>query len=758
MSILGNEVVRREDPGFLSGGATYIADLDLPGAATVLYVLSPMAHARIESIDVSGAAGATGVVGVFTATDLDIGPLPAANPAFNPGHTRPLLADGVVRYAGEPVAVIVAEDQAAAEDAADLVMVDYEPLPVLLDPEAAIGSETLLFPESGSNVVCEIGDDETRDADFSDCEVVVEGRTVNQRIAAAPLEGRAGASMWDTDGRLHHWSACQGAHPQQAFMMQVYGLAPEKVRIIVPDVGGGFGSKGRAHAEELLLPWLAARVGRPVRWSEGRGHNLVGLGHGRGQVQYLKIGGDGDGRVKAFELRVVQEGGAYPLIGSFLPTGTRRMMCGVYDIGSVGYRATSVLTNTTPTTAYRGAGRPEAAAAVERAMDLFAAEIGMDPAEVRRRNLVAPFDNGHTTAIGTLYDTGNYEESLNRALAAVGYDDLRVEQARRRQAGDRVQLGVGVAVYVEITAGANREEYGSIELRGDGSAVVRTGSTPTGQGHETAWAMVVQERTGIAMDRVEVRWGDTDMVPSSQFTGGSRSVQLAGAAVWDASDKLVEQARARAADLLEAAVEDIEFDATHGQFHVVGTPAVALDWAAIGSALELDDPFEAVSDYVSERPSYPFGTHVSVVEVDTETGGVTPVRHLSCDDAGIILNRLLFAGQIHGGVASGIAQALLEEVRYDPEGNPLTTSFADYGIPSAAELPSFERVEMETPTPLNPIGAKGIGEAGSVGATPAVQSAVVDAVSHLGVRHIDMPCTAEKVWRAIEATSGGEGS
>ncbi|MCP3853199.1 MAG: xanthine dehydrogenase family protein [Actinomycetia bacterium] len=750
MSILGNEVVRREDPGFLGGGATFVADLDLPGATVVRFVLSPIAHARIESIDTSEAVEAPGVVAVFTGADLDIGPLPAPNPSFNPGHTRPLLADGVVRYAGEPVAVIVAEDHAAAEDAAELVIVDYEPLPVLLDPETAIGSDTLLFPESGTNVVCEIGDDETRDADFSDCEVVVEGRTVNQRIAAAPLEGRAGASMWDENGRLHHWSACQGAHPQKAFLMQVYGLASEKVHVVVPDVGGGFGSKGRAHAEEMLLPWLAARVGRPVRWSEERGHNLVGLGHGRGQIQYLKIGGDPNGRVKAFEMRVVQEGGAYPLIGSFLPTGTRRMMCGVYDIGSVGFRATSVLTNTTSTTAYRGAGRPEAAAAIERAMDLFAAEIGMDPVDVRRRNLVAAFDDGFTTAIGTLYDSGDYEETLNRALDAVGYAGLRAEQARRREAGDRVQLGIGVAVYVEITAGANREEYGSIELRGDGSAVVRTGSTPTGQGHETAWAMVVQERTGIPMDRVEVRWGDTDIVPSSQFTGGSRSVQLAGAAVWDASDKLVEQARTRAADLLEAAVEDIEFDVAQGRFHVVGTPSVAVGWGAIGAGVVPDDPFETVSDFVSERPSYPFGTQVSVVEVDTETGGVTPVRHLSCDDAGVIVNRLLFAGQIHGGVASGIAQALLEEVRYDTDGNPLTASFADYGIPSAAELPSFERVELETPTPLNPIGAKGIGEAGSVGATPAVQSAVIDAVSHLGVRHIDMPCTAEKVWRSIQ--------
>jgi carbon-monoxide dehydrogenase large subunit len=522
------------------------------------------------------------------------------------------------------------------------------------------------------------------------------------------------------------------------------------VRVIVPDVGGGFGSKARPYPEEVGLGWFAAQVGRPVRWTEGRSANMTGMGHGRGQVQTVRIGGDRDGRIRAYQLSVVQDGGAYPLMGSFLPFMTQRMTTGVYDLPNAGFDAVSVATTTTPMASFRGAGRPEAAAAVERAIDLFAAEIGMDPAEVRRRNVVAPFGEPYTTGVGTTYDVGDFGGSLERVLDAAGYEALRAEQARRRAAGDRRALGIGLATYVEITAGAGGGEFGEVELLPGGRLRARTGSSPHGQGHLTAWAMIISDRTGVPLEDVEVVYGDTDVVPAGGITGGSRSAQLAGSAMFDASDRLVDAAKARVADRLEAAVDDIVLDRERGVFHVVGTPARAVAWAALAAEAG-DDPLRATSEFAAEGATFPFGAHVAVVEVDTETGRVDLVRLVACDDAGTILNPLLVDGQVHGGLAAGVAQALYEEIVYDPDGNPLTTTFADYAIPSAADLPSFERVPMETPTFMNPLGAKGIGESGTIGSTPAVQNAVVDALAHLGVRHIDLPCKPERVWEAIQA-------
>jgi len=428
------------------------------------------------------------------------------------------------------------------------------------------------------------------------------------------------------------------------------------------------------------------------------------------------------------------------------------MASGVYDIPGIQFSSNSVATTTTPTGAYRGAGRPEATAALERIVDVFAAEAGLDPAAVRRRNLVAADRFPFTTPTGTVYDSGDYAGALDRALAAAGYDELRAEQARRREDGDRRLLGIGVACYVEITGVMGGPEYGSVELLPDGGARVVTGSTPYGQGHVTAWSMLVQDRTGIPMDRVEVVYGDTDLVPSSEVTGGSRSLQIAGSAVHQAAGTLVDLATERAAELLEASPHDVVLDAGSGRFHVVGSPAVSVGWTDVGAALG-DDVLLAVSDFSAPGPTFPFGAHVAVVEVDADTGRVELLRLVACDDAGVILNPLLVDGQVHGGLAQGAAQALFEQVVYDGDGNPLTTTFADYSIPSAAELPSFERVPMETPTPVNPLGAKGIGESGTIGATPAVQNAVVDALAHLGVRHLDLPVTPERVWRAI--TSAG---
>ena len=498
--------------------------------------------------------------------------------------------------------------------------------------------------------------------------------------------------------------------------------------------------------EEIIVAQLARLVDRPVRWTESRTENLAGYVHGRAQNQRVTMGGSRDGRITSYRLEVIQDCGAYPKWGPFLPEFTRQMATGVYGIADVEFSARSVATTTAPVCAYRGAGRPEATAAIERAVDLFAAEIGMDPVEVRRINLVPPEAFPYTTATGTSYDCGEYEAALDAALELADYESLRAEQRRRRDEGDRVQMGIGVCTYVEIT-GFGGSEYGEVRLQPDGTVLAITGSTPIGTGHITTWAMLVADRLGMPMDQVVVFHGDTDKVPSGQTTGGSRSVQLAGSAMADASEKLVDLALQAAADLLEAAPGDIVLDRENGRFHVAGTPAVSRSWADLAAAAS--EPMAGVSDHAQVGATFPFGTHIAVVDVDVETGHVVVRRLIAVDDAGTLVNPLLAAGQIHGGIAQGVAQALLEEFRYDEDGNPQTTNLADYTAVSAMELPSFERSFTQTPTPRNPLGAKGIGESGSIGSTPAVQSAVIDAVSHLGVRNIDMPLTPEKVWRAI---------
>jgi aerobic carbon-monoxide dehydrogenase large subunit len=756
MSILGNRVLRTEDPKFLTVGGTYVADVELPaGAAQVVFVRSTMAHATLTSVDVDEARSAPGVLAVFTADDLDIGEMPPAMGMLNAAMGQPLLAGDRVRYVGEPVAVIVAETLAQGVDAAESVFVDYEPLEVVIDPEAALGDGNLLFPDAGTNVAMDL-QARNLSASFDDCEVVVTQRIVNQRVAPVPIEPRVAAAYWTDEGRLVHYASSQGAHPVKEALCARLGLEPEQVRVVSPDVGGGFGAKGRTYTEEVLIGWLSRRVGRPVLWAENRSENLVGMGHGRGQVQQVEIGGDRDGTITAYRLRVVQDAGAYPGMGAVLPWMTRTMLTGVYGIRNAEFSSTSVVTNSTPTTAYRGAGRPEAAAALERAVDLFAAEIGLDPAEVRFKNALTSDVFPYTTAAGTNYDSGDYTGALSKVLDAAGYDALRAEQAARRERGDRVQLGLGLSLYVEITGGGGGGEYGSVELLADGTVLAKTGSSPYGQGHHTAWAMLVADRLGLDISEVTVVHGDTDDVPTGSVTGGSRSVQIAGSSIHDAAGRLSDLARDKAADLLEAAPDDVVHDTAERRFHVAGTPARSVTWAEVASAAAEDtNPLIGISEFSQGGATFPFGAHLAVVEVDTETGHVELRRMVACDDAGTILNPLLADGQVHGGLAQGVAQALLEEVRYDDDGNPLTATLADYAIVTATELPMFERIQMETPTHLNPLGAKGIGESGTIGATPAVHNAVCDAVAHLGVRHIDMPCTPEKVWRAIQDATAG---
>ena len=751
-SILGNRVLRKEDPKFLTTGGVYVDDMQneplLQGAAHVTFVRSQLAHALINGIDFSAALESPGVIAIHTAETLNLAP---ETSSYNPGVARTLLASGRVRYVGEPVAVIVTEQANQGEDAADLVVIDYEPLEVLVDLEKAMTSSTLIYPEAGSNVAVDSTvwgmPDVTGDEFFADCDVVVKGRYVNQRVAPCPLEVRGSAVAW-VDGRLYQWISTQ--HAQGVRDQINKSDATSNVRVITPDVGGGFGAKISAYPEEIVLGRVAQAVGRPLRWRETRSESMLALGHGRAQLQYITIGGTRDGKVLAYRLEAIQDSGAFVDVGAVLaPACTRPMSSGVYAIPKIECRTKSVVTNTTPIVAYRGAGRPEATAAIERAMDMFAAEIGMDAAEVRRKNLIPKFMQPHSTAIGQEYDVGDYEVALDKVLAAANYSALRKEQAERRQRGDRHQLGIGVSVYVEITSGGTNHEDARIEVLPDGRAIVYTGTSPHGQGHVTAWSMIASEHTGIPMDKIDVVWGDTDIIPDGLGTYGSRSLQLGGAAVHQTAQKLVELARSVAASALEAAEADVVLDKSRGAFHVAGTPAVAVTWGELSARRASEGGLAIAERFTSGGATFPFGAHVAVVEVDTETGKVTHLKQVACDDAGTVLNPLLLEGQIHGGIAQGSAQALLEEFVYDEDGNPKTGNLAEYAFISAVEAPRIELVSMETPTPRNPLGAKGVGESGTIGSTPAVQSAVVDAVSHLGVRHIDMPTTPERVWRAI---------
>jgi carbon-monoxide dehydrogenase large subunit len=759
VSILGTRVLRTEDPRFLTTGGVYTEDVTdelLAGACHVFFVRSPIAHAAVRGIDVSPALAAPGVIAAFSGADL--GELPEITPMMagllnKRMRQRPLATD-TVRYVGEAVAVVVTEEPYQGEDAVELVEADYDPLPAVVGLEAAAAGDVLLFPGAGTNVAAVFGDASALRPDlFDGCDVVVTRTIANQRVAPAPMEGRAAAAVWGDDGRLTAWIPNQGAQGTRGSLAKMLGIEEAQIRIITPDVGGAFGAKFGADPEHAIVAWVARRLGRPARWAETRYENLIAMTHGRAQQQTLTIGGKRDGTVLAYRLEIVQDAGAYLRIGAILPFLTILMAPGPYAFPRAEAVAKTVVTNTTPIGAYRGAGRPEATAALERAIDLFAAEAGVDPAEVRRKNLLPPFTEPRKTAFGALYDSGDYAVALDKALAAAGYDELRREQARRRARGDVVQLGIGLASYVEITGGGDEagapQENATVEVHPDGSATILTGTSPHGQGHATAWAMLASDVLGIDVEKITLKWGDTDLIPEGGGTGGSRSLQQGGAAVQQASKELIEVARQRAADELEASAADLVFDAGRSAFAVAGDPddSVPLAKLAEGERLLVRAVFSAPG------ATYPFGAHVAVAEVDTETGKAVLRRVVTVDDAGFVLNPLLAEGQRHGGIAQGAAQAFLEEFVYDADGNPLTASFADYPILSATEVPSFELADMATITSYNPIGAKGIGEAGTIGATPAVQNAVIDAVAHLGVRHIDMPTSPRRVWQALQAAT-----
>ncbi len=751
MATFGAPTPRTEDVRILVGKANYVSNIDIPGAAYVTYVPSPIAHGRLISVDVTAARAMPGVLGAYSAADLDIGPYPLG-PVAPAGVIRPLLATGTVRFVGEPVAAIVSETRESGEDAAAMVEVDIEPLPAVIDLATALDTDVLLFPDAGSNLISSAEDATNVPANRAeDCEVVVRASYRSSRVAPCPLETRAAAARWEPDGRLVHWSACQGPHPIRETLAALYGMALDDVRVITPDVGGSFGAKARPSTEEVVLPWLAARVGRPVRWLPDRSDDMVGTGHSRAQLQQVTLGGHRDGTLEVLHIDVLGDACAYPLACPILARASCEIAPGVYRIPHVSWRARTAATNTTPIAAYRGAGRPEGTAATERTIDLFAVEIGMDPAELRRRNLVRTEDFPYKSATGLVYDSGDYAALLERALIESGYDALRAEQARRRGEGTTEQLGIGVAMFLDRSAGIARNGYCELDVDADGRLLVRTSATAHGQGHATAWAMLAAEGTGFPTDQIEIVAADTDLIRRGSYTGGSESLQRVGSAVVLAVGQLIEQAKEIAAGMLGVTAADVVLDsADGGRFSAEVTPGRVLGWAELAAAAPAGLCSEA--EFMGEA-TFPSGAYVALVEVDTETGRVRVARLITVDDAGRVLNPLLAEGQIHGGASQGIGQAIQEEFLYDEDGNPLTTNFADYAVVSAPEVPMFETFFLETVSPNNPLGARGIGESGAIGAPAAVQNAVVDALRPLGVSHLDMPCTPLRVWQAIQAAA-----
>ena len=749
-SILGNAVTRKEDPGLLTGSNDYISDLDID-AAQVVFVRSTMAHASLLEVDTSEATSMPGVLAVYTADNLEIA---AVNQSefMDPSMNRPPLAVGRVRFVGDIVAAVVAETHSQAVDAAEQVVVDYDPLPANVDIEAAAAEGAhILWEGADSNVCFAIGNEYDGPDVTEGADAVVSERIVTQRLAGVPMEANGCLAIPEGDS-MTFYASTQTAHGLRDALAPNIGMEPENLHVIAPWVGGGFGPKAGLYIEHVLCAKAAQELTRPVRWIEQRGENMVSMAQGRAMVMNAELGVNKDGSIVGLKARVVADAGAYPAIGAILPMLTMQLSQAVYDIPAIDFFAQSVVTNTTFIGAYRGAGRPEATQMVERILDKAANAIGMDPAELRRKNYLQPGAFPLTTLVGANYDSGEYERALDAVLEASGYSDLRAEQARRREADDPMLLGIGVSSYVEVTAPIGLHvEYGSCEINDDGSATIKVGTSSHGQGHDTAFSMIVNDVLGIPMDQVNHVDADTEKVARGAGTLGSRSLQAGGSAVYEASQVVLEKGKQLAASLLEASADDIVVG--EGALQVAGVPAKSISWADLATAAveqDIEGGLAHELDFDGSDATYPFGSHVAVVEVDRETGHVELLRHVAVDDCATILNPMLVNGQQHGGIAQGIAQALWEHFQYDEDGNPISASLMDYLMPSAAELPSFEVSNTETASPRNPLGAKGIGESGTIGSTPAVHNAVCDAVAHLGIEHVDMPCTPQTVWQALQ--------
>jgi aerobic carbon-monoxide dehydrogenase large subunit len=775
--VFGSGIRRREDPRLLSGTARYTEDITLPGMVHAAILRSPHAHARIAHLDTTSAKTAPGVVAVFTGEDIEevLKPIPCAwlvpNSELKIAQYRALAKD-VVRYVGDAVAVVVAETPHRAADALELVEIDYEILPATVDPEqAAAGGAPQLHPEIPRNIAFHwtvAGGD--IDAAFASADVVVRERVIQQRLIPTAMETRGAVAQFvPATGELTLWNTTQNPHIVRFIMSLVTGVPEDRLRVIAPEVGGGFGSKIPQIQGDFVTAFCAMKLGRPVKWHETRSENYVSTTHGRDHVQDLELAATSEGVVTGLRATVwAGMGGYLSTAAPGIPTILHGLMLsGPYRIPAVKEDVYGVYTNTTPIEAYRGAGRPEATFMLERLMDLLADKIGIDPVEIRRRNLIPPFENGYDVVTGLKYDSGNYAGALDKALAHVRYDEFRAEQQAARATGR--YLGIGVTTYVEICGLGPSQVAGAVGFQGGlwESAIVRfhpsgkvnvfIGASPHGQGEETTFAQIVADEIGVSVNDVKVIHGDTDNTPMGWGTYGSRTTAVGGAALAVATRKIKEKARLLAGHLLEAAVEDIDY--ADGKFFVKGSPdrhKTIQDIALMANVAwnlpeGMEAGLEATSFYDPPNFVYPFGAHVAVVEVDAETGHVELKRYVAVDDCGPQINPVIVEGQVHGGVVQGIGQALWEEAIYDAEGQLLTGTLADYAIPRADRLPEIEVLSTVTPSPHHPLGVKGIGEAGTIASTATVYNAVIDALEPFGVQSIRMPCTPERVWRAVRA-------
>ena len=761
---IGARVRRREDPSLITGEGRYVADITAGDGLNAVFLRSPYAHARIRSIDTARAETCDGVVAVLTGTDLNpevVGKLlvVAAAPSGEYERVqdpdRQLLQSRRVRFMGDPVAVVVAETAAAAEDAVEQILVDYAPLPVAASLDSALAPGAPSLHPEGNEAYSWTGGGGDVDRAFAEADVVTELEVRVQRVIPNAIEPRAVVASYDPETESFTvWSCTQIPHGLRDELAQVIGVAPEKIRAIAPEVGGGFGAKCNIYPEEILVPLLARRLGRPVRWVASRSEDYLATVHGRDQTNTIRLAATSEGRLLGAELSVTADCGAYlARVTAAVGPLTGVMMTGVYAIPNARSRVRGVFTNKPPIEPYRGAGRPEACYMIERAMDHLARKLSLDPIELRRKNFIPPDRFPHTTVLGLTYDTGDYALPLEEALRLIDYEELRAEQSKRLREGAH-PLGIGVSSYVEI-CGFGPWESGSVEMRPDGSVVVLTGTSPTGQGHQTSWAQIVAEILQIPMDRIEVKYGDTAIVREGIGTFGSRSAPVGGSAVLQSSEIVQQGARQIAAHLLEAAEADIRLE--EGEFQVVGSPGHGVSWEEVATAAyseslpeDLQGKLHSEGRFEPEGETYPFGFHCCVVEIDPETGSIQILRYLSVDDCGRVINPMLVEGQVHGGIAQGIGQALFEAAHYDENGSLLTGTLMDYAVPRAHQLPSFETSRTVTPTHLNPLGVKGIGEAATIGSTPAVVNAVVDALAYLGVNHLDTPLTPERIWQAMQ--------
>jgi len=765
-SRIGASMPRLEDRDLVRGASAYTADLrppELDGALHVAFVRSPVAAGAIRTVDGSAAMSEPGVVAVLTGRDLlddpSIRGLAPFSTSFGDELAQPLLPVDRVGFAGQVLAAVVAETPAMAADAVEAVDVVVEPGDPMLDLDRALTDPASVLEASRFRSFRSAADEPTSDRDL----VRVSLTQWNPRQLPAAIEGRAVAAVVD-HGRLRVWAATQTPHAFRAGLAKVIGLETDEIVVNAPAVGGGFGGKTSRSAEEFLVPILARRLGRPVRWNETRSEHFATSTQGRGERIAMTLSGDRSGRFHHLDVELVKDAGAYPLVGVELAAGyTVKVANGCYDIAEVDFRSVAVLTNRPPTSAYRGAGRSPQIAALERLVDRFAAEVGLDPAEIRQRNLIRPEAMPFTTPTGAIYDEADYPGDLAKALAAIDYEAVRAGQADRRTAGDRLAIGIGIACYNHMTTGGGGEEA-SVSIDADGGATVVTGTTSQGHGHETTWAQIASEVLTIPIERIRVVEGDTDAIGSGVGAVGSRSLQTAGLAIHRSATEVVARARERAAQELEAAPGDVVVSTDGSGFHVVGTPARTIGWAEVASAAARSDAESGLDGedreltcgefYDTEgRNTFPSGAHVAIVEVDTETGLVRLDRLVGVDDAGVLVNPMIVEGQIHGGMASAIGQVLGEVIAHDDAGNQLTSSFLDYPLPTADQVPSLETIPSPTASGLNALGFKGVGESGTVGATGAIHNAVIDALAHLGVEHFDLPCTPERVWDAIRGAA-----